>query len=186
MEDFFVENQKELIWTFGTLIIIIVFRFIGKTTVRRIGRMSGLAEARTLLVTKYIYAFLNFLGIGVFTFIWGVNFKDLGLLFSSVFAVIGVALFAQWSILSNVTAGVILFFSFPFKIGDRIKILDKEIIDEQNDDENTFIIEDIKAFHVHLRRNSGALITYPNNMMLQKAITLINSQDNSINNADSL
>ena len=65
-------------------------------------------------------------------------------------------------------------------------VLDKEIIDEQNDDENTFIIEDIKAFHVHLRRNSGALITYPNNMMLQKAITLINSQDNSINNADSL
>lgn len=182
MEDFFIENQKELIWTLATFIIVIVFRLIGRTTVRRIGRLSGIAEARTLLITKYIYAILSFLGIGAITFIWGVNFKDLGLLFSSVFAVIGVALFAQWSILSNVTAGVILFFSFPFKIGDRIKILDKEIIDEENEDENTFIIEDIKAFHVHLRRNSGALITYPNNMMLQKAITLIDSQESQVEN----
>jgi len=171
MEDFLTGNQKELIWTAATFILVFVFRFIGSKTVRRIGRLSGIAEARTVLITKYVYATLTFLGIGVLTFIWGVNFQDLGLLFSSIFAVIGVALFAQWSILSNVTSGVILFFSFPFKIGDRIKILDKEIIDDEN--ENIFIIEDIRAFHVHLRRNSGELITYPNNMMLQKAVTLI-------------
>jgi hypothetical protein len=28
-----------------------------------------------------------------------------------------VYMFAQWSILSNITSGIILFFSFPFKIG---------------------------------------------------------------------
>jgi len=173
MEDFLANNQKELIWTIATLCIVLILRLIGSTTVSRIGRLSGIAKARTKLITKYVYATLNFLGIGSLTFIWGVNFQDLGLLFSSVFAVIGVALFAQWSILSNVTSGVILFFSFPFKIGDHIKILDKEIIDENKETENTFIIEDIRAFHIHLRRKSGVLVTYPNNLMLQKAITLI-------------
>ncbi|MFS4492052.1 mechanosensitive ion channel domain-containing protein [Maribacter sp. 2308TA10-17] len=186
MEEFLIENQKELIWTLATLLIVIIFRFIGKTTVQRIGRMSGIAEARTLLITKYVYAVLNFLAIGAVTFIWGVNFQDLGLLFSSVFAVIGVALFAQWSILSNVTAGVILFFSFPFKIGDYIRILDKEIMDEQDENENIFIIEDIKAFHVHLRRHSGELITYPNNMMLQKAIALIETPIKSDDGSDAI
>lgn len=186
MEEFLTGNQKELIWTAATIVIVFIFRFIGSKTVRRIGRLSGIAEARTVLITKYVYATLTFLGIGALTFIWGVNFQDLGLLFSSIFAVIGVALFAQWSILSNVTSGVILFFSFPFKIGDRIKILDKEIIDEQNENDNAFVIEDIKAFHVHLRRNNGELITYPNNMMLQKAVTLINRQDRSDDGVDSL
>lgn len=186
MEEFIVENQKELIWTIATLAIVLILRLIGGTTVRRIGRLSGIAEARTVLITKYVYATLSFLGFAALTFIWGVNFQDLGLLFSSIFAVIGVALFAQWSILSNVTSGVILFFSFPFKIGDRIKILDKEIIDEENDNGNTFIIEDIKAFHVHLRRNNGELITYPNNMMLQKAVTLITSFNETNENSGTL
>jgi small-conductance mechanosensitive channel len=63
---------------------------------------------------------------------------------------------------------VILFFSFPFKIGDRIRVWDKEL--EYHDE---FIIEDIKAFHVHLRKPDGELVTYPNNLLLQKAISLL-------------
>jgi len=136
--------------------------------IRKIGKISDIVEARTLLITKYVSVLLTFLGVGALTFIWGVNFKDLGLLFSSIFAVIGVALFASWSILSNITAGVILFFSFPFKIGDRVKILDKDI-----ESEEPYLIEDIKAFHVNLRKDNGELLVYPNNLMIQKAVTLV-------------
>ena len=35
------------------------------------------------------------------------------------------------------------------------------------------LIEDIKAFHLHLRTDEGELITYPNNLILQKAVSLI-------------
>ncbi|KAG1658288.1 hypothetical protein GQR58_023053 [Nymphon striatum] len=89
----------------------------------------------------------------------------------------GVALFAQWSILSNITAGVILFFTSPYKIGDQIRIFDKEILDEAIDTNNIYTIEDIRAFHLHLRKASGELLTYPNNMMLQKAVALVNSSE---------
>jgi small-conductance mechanosensitive channel len=85
---------------------------------------------------------------------------------SSVFAIIGVGLFAQWSILSNITSGVILFFSFPFRIGDFIKIHDKDFPIEAQ-------IEDIKAFHTLLRTKEGELLTYPNNMLLQKGISIV-------------
>ena len=91
---------------------------------------------------------------------------DLALIFSSVFAVIGVALFAIWSILSNITSGIIMFFNFPYKIGDKIKIHDKDMPIEA-------LIEDIKAFHLHLRTDDGELITYPNNLILQKAVSLV-------------
>ena len=75
-------------------------------------------------------------------------------------------MFAQWSTLSNITSGVILFFSFPYKIGDRIRIQDKDFPNEA-------IIEDIKAFHINLRTDEGELVTYPNNLMLQKGVVVI-------------
>lgn len=35
------------------------------------------------------------------------------------------------------------------------------------------VIEDIRAFHLHLRTENGELTTYPNNLILQKAVTLV-------------
>ena len=64
------------------------------------------------------------------------------------------------------TAGIIMFFSFPFKVGDKVEIHDKEI-------PLPAVIEDIRAFHLHLRLENGDLVTYPNNMILQKAVTLV-------------
>ena len=75
-------------------------------------------------------------------------------------------MFAIWSILSNVTAGIILFFNFPYKVGDKIEIHDKEFPIKA-------VIEDIRAFQLHLRLENGDLVTYPNNLMLQKAVTLV-------------
>ena len=88
------------------------------------------------------------------------------LFISSVLTVIGVAFFAQWSILSNVTAGIIVFFSFPFKIGDKIRILDNEFPIEAE-------IKDISSFYTLLRTTNGEKISLPNNLLLQKAIVII-------------
>jgi small-conductance mechanosensitive channel len=173
MEEYFVQYQKEVLGSIILVLLILIVRFIAIKTVRRIGRKSDIKEVRTRLIAKYISYGLSFLVIAGLIFVWGVKIREIGLIFSSVFAVIGVALFAQWSILSNVTAGIILFFSFPFKIGDRIRIQDKDI-----DYQGHFIIEDIKAYHVYLRKENGELMTYPNNMMLQKAVSLIENHDN--------
>ncbi|WP_317171414.1 mechanosensitive ion channel domain-containing protein [Zobellia roscoffensis] len=163
-----------MIATAITFCLLLILKFVTDKTIRKIGRISDIVEARTLLITKYASMLLTLVGIGVISFIWGVNFREVGLVFSSVFAVIGVALFASWSILSNITAGAILFFSFPFKIGDRVKILDKDI-----ESEEPFLIEDIRAFHVSLRKSNGELLVYPNNLMMQKAVTLIYSSEDT-------
>ncbi|MCP4978588.1 MAG: mechanosensitive ion channel [Maribacter sp.] len=177
MEDFIALNQVELISSGITVATLLILKFVSTKTIRRIGRVSDLNPARTRLIIKYISFALFAIGIGALIFIWGVNFKEIGLLFSSVFAVIGVAMFASWSILSNVTAGIILFFSFPFKIGDRIRILDGDLPEEAE-------ILDIKAFHLYLRKDNGELVTYPNNLLLQKGVALI--AKNSVSDNDDL
>ncbi len=177
MKDFFTTYSNQLLSSLILVVTIIVIRFVSHKTVHRIGKINKFFNGRTLLITKYISVLLIFLGVIFLVIIWGVNFTEIALLFSSVFAVLGVALFAQWSIISNILAGVILFFSFPFKIGDKIKVMDKEIIDETLEDSNIFIIESITAFHVHLRKSNGSLMTYPNNLMLQKGISLIETYE---------
>lgn len=186
MEELFITNQKELLWTLTAILVLLLLKFVTNKSIKRIGRISNLFEGRILLITRYASILLSFLGIIVISVIWSVDYQELGLLFSSVFAIAGVALFASWSILSNITAGVILFFFFPFKIGDRIKIMDKEISETSDEKHEIFRIENIKAFHVHLRNVKGQLLTYPNNMMLQKGVTLIETPYKSDGDQDSL
>lgn len=186
MEEFIFSYKKELVSTAVTILVLLVFKVITAKTIRRVGKLTDINKVRTRLIVKYVSVGLTSIGIVALVLIWGVNIKDLGLIFSSVFAVIGVALFAQWSILSNVTAGVILFFSFPFRIGDKIKILDKDILSKDAEVQETYIIEDIRAFHIHIRNNKGELLTYPNNLMLQKAIALIDMYNENVEGAEIL
>ncbi len=178
MEEFITNHKADFIYSLITLILILVLKFIFTKIVKKVGKLREINPVRTKLIIKYISIALTLIALAALTFIWGVNYKDLGILVSSVFAVIGVALFAQWSILSNITAGVIIFFSFPFKIGNTIRILDKDILTPENPENDVYLIEDIRAFHMHLRRNNGEILTYPNNLILQKGVILIATYKN--------
>lgn len=166
MSEFFQSYQTEILRTAILLGILLVIRAIIVITVKKIGRRSGTTEARAILIGRYVTVTLVLIALLIEAFILGAEPHDITLIFSSVFAVIGIALFAIWSILSNVTSGVIMFFSFPYKVGDKIKIHDKDYPVEA-------IIEDIRAFQLILREDNGDLVTYPNNLILQKAVTLI-------------
>ena len=157
----------ETIATIILVIVIIFLRYGSERLIKHYAKTSEILEHRTNLVIKYNNIFLTVLFLIAIFIIWGVQTSDIFLTISSVITVVGVALFAQWSILSNITSGMILLFSFPFKIGDTIRIHDKDFPIEAE-------IEDIRAFHTLLKTKEGELITYPNNLMLQKGISIVN------------
>ncbi|MEC8428752.1 MAG: mechanosensitive ion channel domain-containing protein, partial [Pseudomonadota bacterium] len=76
-----------------------------------------------------------------------------------------VALFAQWSLLSNATASIIVFFFFPYRAGNWVEIIDGD---------NTVIgkIKEITLFHVIMLDDQGAIVTYPNSLVFQKAVRI--------------
>ncbi|WP_295871929.1 mechanosensitive ion channel domain-containing protein [uncultured Zhongshania sp.] len=117
---------------------------------------------------------IGFLLMGfIFTcFLFGLGYQQVFIFMSSFLAVLGIALVAQWSILSNITAGVIIFFAFPYRIGDRIKVVDK-------DDDISGKIVEIALFHVLIRRDDGSTVTYPNSIILQKAVIQLNGSKNT-------
>lgn len=160
---------KEEIATGILFLAVVVSRFLMTKIIRNYARNHTNIEHRTNLVIKYFHLLINILAFVFLIIIWGVDKSELFLTISSVATIIGVAMFAQWSILSNITSGIILFFFFPFKIGDTIKIHDKDFPIQAE-------IEDINAFHVLLKTIEGELITYPNNILLQKGISIIKNK----------
>ncbi|SFZ91402.1 Mechanosensitive ion channel [Flaviramulus basaltis] len=158
--------QDEFIITGIVLISLLIIRFITNFTITKIAKKNDINDARIRLIRRYVTVTIFLIALLIEAFVFGAEFKELAFLFSSIFAVIGIGLFAIWSILSNITSGIIMFFNFPYKVGDKIEIHDKDFPVRA-------IIEDIRAFQLHLRTEEGDLVTYPNNLMLQKAVTLI-------------
>lgn len=165
--------QTYLVKIISTAIIIVltvVIRYIVIKIIRKYARLSAKIESRTNHIIRVCTILANSACLLMLVVLWGVDPRNLFVVASSVFAVIGVALFAQWSILSNITAGIIIFFTAPFRIGDYIRIMDKDVpLDAQ--------IEGIFSFYTHLRTKDGCLHIYPNSLMLQKGISILKEPD---------
>jgi small-conductance mechanosensitive channel len=155
----------QIIATFLSLMLLSFSKLIIRKLIKKSGPFLQRSDKQMGNVKKLTAILLNVLFIFVIAIVWGVSPQNLLVGLSSVFAVIGVALFAQWSVLSNITAGVIMFFSAPFRIGDRVHILDKET-------PIVATIEDFKAFYTHLRTEENELIVWPNNLFLQKTVAI--------------
>jgi len=147
--------------------ICIVFFYLTTKLLNKIAHdvsvRKAFGDSRVPYITKLMNIGMVFCCIVVVCLLLGLGYSEVSVFLSSIFAVVGVGLFAQWSILSNVTASMIIFFGFPYRIGDLIKIADK-------DEDISGVIEEISMFHIILRREDGNMITYPNSMLLQKAV----------------
>lgn len=163
---FFNLYYKELLSTFILFLVLVLLRYLSTKLIRKYSRVSEVLESRANLVIKYVSILLSVIATVGIIVIWGVKTENIITTFSAVITIIGVALFAQWSILSNITSGIILLFSFPFRIGDTIKIHDKDFPIEAE-------IIDIRAFHTLLRTSGGERISYPNNLLLQKGVSIV-------------
>jgi small-conductance mechanosensitive channel len=122
---------------------------------------------------KFFNMLMLFALITILAIIWDVSFRGLSIYFASLFAVIGVAFFAQWSMLSNITAAIILFFNYSYKIGNSIKVLDGD-----NSVEGEIV--DNQLFYFYIKTKKGEVVSYPNNLILQKPIIRIGSNGEEV------
>ncbi len=151
------------------LAIVIVVRSVILKMVEKLADEKQVDAKRLFYVKKAIDSLILTVSFVVGLSFSGLGFRDLGVFFGSIIAVLGVSLFAQWSILSNVTASVIVFFFFPYRVGDNVKILDGD-----NTIEGT--IKEIALFHVIMTDEQGDILTYPNSLVFQKAIIIRKKQ----------
>lgn len=146
--------------------IIVALIYLNRALNRLINEFAerrDIASRRVFALRKLLNFSMAVLSILAACFVLGLGYQQVYIFLSSVLAVIGIALFAQWSILSHLTAGVIIFFAFPYRVGDRVKVVDA-------DEDISGEIVEIASFHVLILRDDGGTITYPNSALLQKPV----------------
>ncbi len=149
--------------TVAALLLLWFFKYVVRKSAKKFGAMLGKSHERIRHVRKVIGGILNVTFLICIAMLWGVKPQNLVITLSSVLAFLGVAMFAQWSVLSNITAGIIMFFSAPYHPGSAIRIIDKDIPIEAT-------IERIGVFYTHLRTTKGELVIIYNNLFLQKVV----------------
>lgn len=97
--------------------------------------------------------------------VWGFDVRELLAVSTGILAVTGVALFATWSILSNITAFFILLSNPMFKRGNYIRVFDMDNYAEG-------YISQINMFSTVLITEHRETIIYPNNLMTARAIVI--------------
>jgi small-conductance mechanosensitive channel len=146
-----------------SIIIFFILRFVIVLIVDRTVTKSILQKTRGKIIKKFFHIALVSITIIFILTVWGVEQSDLFVFMASVLTVLGIALFAQWSHLSNLTSSVIIFFNHSVKLDDTVSIIDKDFDIEGR-------VSDIGLFFIKLKTDKGEEIILPNNVFLQKMI----------------
>ena len=129
---------------------------IEKSKLKSTSAIKGLFAARVIVAT--VAAALLLLA-------WGIDFSGLLVLSTSIITVTGVALFASWSLISNITAYFILLTNVAYRRGNYVRILDGDNFIEG-------VIADLGPFSTRLVTAERETLMYPNNLILTRPVLL--------------
>jgi small-conductance mechanosensitive channel len=149
-----------------SLLLLLCIAFVTKAVlilIKKLAEKKSVGQNRLYYLNRFIIVVAIFLAVVGVLLVYSVDFRGLLVFASSVFAIVGVALFAQWSILSNVTASFLIFFNFPARVGECIKIIDGD-----NSVEGEIV--EIGLFNTRLTDIDHNIVVYPNNLLLQKPV----------------
>nr|WP_299174157.1 mechanosensitive ion channel domain-containing protein [uncultured Allomuricauda sp.] len=165
--------KQEILITLILTVVIFGLNLLSKHAIRRFGRTSAIDLNSRKIIFYLSNLFFYGLGIILLGFIWGINLQQFSVFISSVLAIVGIGFVAQWSILSNLTASVILFFSHPLRLGDRIRVMDSDF-------DWMGKVEDISGFYLFMRTDDGRRISIPTNLVIQKGIEILQPDENEV------
>jgi small-conductance mechanosensitive channel len=164
--------KLQIIETLVILGIYILLYFAFKTIINNFLKKTSLERGRRKMAIRTIQLFTTITAIILLTGVWGFKQSDIALFASSILTALGIAFFAQWSLLSNITSSILIFFNHPIKLGDSIKLLHK---DYQYEGE---VIE-LNYFFVYLKTQDNEIITIPNSHFFDKSFTLSEKKENT-------
>lgn len=166
-----METYKiQILESLALVIIYILIFFFTKNNINNTLKRTHIERTRRKIIIKILHLFITIGVLVIIAGIWGLEQSEIAVFASTLLTALGVAFFAQWSLLSNITSSMILFFNHPVKLGDTIKVLDKDYPVEGE------IIE-LTYFFVHIKTAQGETVTIPNSLILQKSIAVIEKKN---------
>ena len=159
-------QNTQILESLVILLVYAVLIFSVSKGINQYLKKTPLQRARRKFIIKGLTLFITITALVFLAGVWGFKQNEIAAFASTILTALGIAFFAQWSLLSNITSSLILFFNHPLKLGDTIRIMDKDCPFEGEVTELTY-------FFVHLKTESGEIITIPNAMIFQKSVAVV-------------
>lgn len=145
-----------------TFTVIVLNFFISRVVIPRIKKhinSSRLKKGSFDKAKTSLKMLSNLISIALILFVWGFDFNGLMTVSAGLVALLGVSLFAGWSILSNVTAFFLLIFHESYKRGNFIRVI-------SNDNYIEGYIAEINLFNTRLITEEKEIVVYPNILLM--------------------
>ncbi len=155
-----------LLWSGGVILLHIIIIKWTLPKIRKGVKISKLSEESALKAFNIMRIIIGTMTLAALFLVWGIDFSGLLLVSTSLITITGVALFANWSLLSNITAYFILLFQPSYSRGNFIRVFEGD-----NFVEGT--IADVNLFNIKLITDEQEIILYPNNLLLTR-LTMLN------------
>lgn len=164
------EYKYQFIETSIALLIFIMIKILLRYSVKLTIVNSYVKMTEKKDVLRLINLILLIAFCLVLIAIWSVRQEQVLIFASSLLTVFGVALFAEMSILSNITACIILFFQHPVKVGDTVSVSH-----EGRDIEGELI--DITYFFVFIKTADKGILSVPNAALLKSSFMILDKTE---------
>jgi len=145
------------------LVINLIFHFL-KYYARKTQRKFGIRKSRYFATRRLLNAAALVLSVLALVFIWELSLRNIWVSATGILAMIAIAFFAIWSLIGNILAGLIIYFTSPFKLEDEIEL---------SPDEVRGTVLAINTFYTVLIDEDGNYVNIPNSLFFQKYIRVI-------------
>ena len=161
----------QIIETLIILSIYVLLYLVFKTLINNYLKKTRLERGRRKMAIRAVQLFNTITTTILLTGVWGFKQNEIALFASSILTALGIAFFAQWSLLTNITSSILIFFNHPVKLGDYVKVLNKDFHYEGE------VIE-LNYFFVHLKTKENEIITIPNSHFFDKSFSVSENKEN--------
>lgn len=172
MQQFSPVSVQLVISALAVILYFIISRRIMPLLYQVIAHSNLKAEMNKRAAVVF-HILLVLLLVVVLSIVWGVDIRGLLVLASSMIAVVGVALFAAWSLLSNITAFFILLGQKAFAEGMEVRVMDGANYLEGR-------IVEINLFSTVLRTKDNEQVVYPNNLLISRPVVVFPKKSRAV------
>ena len=150
----------------------IILYFIFKIVINNFLKKTRLERSRRKMAIRAIQLFTTITVVILLTGVWGFKQSEIAWFASTILTALGIAFFAQWSLLSNITSSILIFFNHPVKLGDHIKVLHKDYHYEGE-------VTEMNYFFIHIKTDDNEVITIPNSHFFQSSYSVLDKKEKS-------
>lgn len=164
------EYQIKIVESILLVVLLVGAVKIFKSFIDKVGLKFSYNNTRTIILKKLVSVVAYVIFTGIILLIWGIPTSKVVGYIASLFTVVGIAFIAQWSLLSNITSTLVIYFNRQIRIGDTIAILDKDFNIKGT-------IHNIGIFFIIIEMEGSEFVSIPSNVFMQKMIKKIEVND---------